>query len=75
MQIGEAKISALVVAALTGLAVTVTLAQAVGLATALSISLPSAGVMGLVMFLLANDNIKKKGGDKPLPKEKVTEGK
>jgi hypothetical protein len=70
MGIGEAKISALLVAGLTGVALTLTLNEALrSLATALSISVPIALVLGVGMFLMASDEIKKKGGDKPSPKQ------
>jgi hypothetical protein len=72
MQIGETKLSALVVAGLTFVALTATLAPVVGLATALSVAVPAAGVMGIVLVVMASDIIKKRG-DKP-PKEKATEG-
>ncbi len=69
MQIGEAKISALLVAGLTGVALTLTLKEALrSWTTAMSISLPAALVLGVVMFLMASDNIKKKGGDGKPPK-------
>jgi hypothetical protein len=64
MRIGEAKISALVVAGLTGVALTVILQEALrSLTTAMSISVPAAAVLGVVMFLMASDDIEKKGGD------------
>jgi hypothetical protein len=75
MQIGEAKISALVVAGLTGLALTLTLKEALrSWTTAMSISVPAALVLGVVMFLMASDNIEKKGGEKKPPKQ-ANEGK
>lgn len=65
MQFGEARISALVVSALTGAGLTLFLNQALrDLTFALSISVPVTLVMGAVLFLLASDNIKK-GGEKP----------
>ncbi len=73
MEIGEAKISALVVSALTGAGLTLFLNQALrdwGLA--LSISVPVALVMAAVMFLFASDD-NKKGGDKP-PQDKSSKG-
>ena len=60
MQIGEAKISALVVSALTGVGLTLMLNQALrDLGIALSITVPVTLVMGAVLFLFASDNIKK----------------
>jgi hypothetical protein len=74
MQIGEARMSALIVAALTGVILTILLAQAFRSVTmALSMSLPVAGVMGLVMFFMASDRVKK-GGEKPPQETKPTEG-
>ncbi len=71
MQIGEAKISALLVAGLTGVALTLTLKEALrSWTTAMSISVPAALVLGVVMFLMASDDIKKKGGDTKPPKGK-----
>jgi dihydrodipicolinate synthase/N-acetylneuraminate lyase len=71
MQIGEAKISALVVAGLTGVALTLTLKEALrSWTTAMSIAVPAAAVLGVVMFLMASDDIKKKGGDEKPPKGK-----
>ena len=65
MQIGEAKLSALFVSALTGIGLTLFLNQALrDLGTALAISVPITLVMGAMLFLFASDNIKK-GGDKP----------
>ena len=65
MQIGEAKLSALVVSALMGVGLTLFLAQALrDVGFALSISVPVTLVMGAVLFLFASDNIKM-GGDKP----------
>jgi hypothetical protein len=75
MQIGEAKISALVVAGLTGLALTLTLKEALrSWTTAMSIAVPAAAVLGVVMFLMASDNIKKKGGDTTPPPKQANEG-
>jgi hypothetical protein len=74
--IGEAKISALVVAGLTGVALTVTLKEALrSWTTAMSISVPAALVLGVVMFLMASDSIKKKGGDTKPPPKQANEGK
>jgi hypothetical protein len=74
--IGEAKISALVVAGLTGVALTVTLKEALrSWTTAMSISVPAALVLGVVMFLMASDSIKKKGGDTKSPPKQANEGK
>lgn len=65
MQISEAKLSGLVISALTGVGLTLLLNQALrDLGFALTISIPITLVMGAVMFLFASDNIKK-GGDKP----------
>ena len=73
MQIDEAKISALVVSALTGVGLTLFLNQALrDLSLALSISIPVTLVVGAVMFVFASDNIKK-GGDKP-PQDKASKG-
>jgi len=75
MQIGEAKISALLVAGLTGVALTLTLKEALrSWTTAMSISVPAALVLGVAMFLMASDNIKKTGGEKK-PPEQANEGK
>ena len=61
---GEARISALVVSALTGVGLTLFLNTALrDLGHALAISFPIALVMGAVLFLFASDTIKK-GGDK-----------
>lgn len=69
MQIGEARISALAVSALTGLGLTLTLNTALrDLGFALSISVPVMLVMGTVLFLFASDNIKK-GGEEPSAKQ------
>jgi hypothetical protein len=74
MQIGEAKISALAVSALTGVGLTLTLNSAFrDLGVALGIAVPVALVMGIVLFLFASDDIKK-SGDKPAPKQ-ANEGK
>jgi hypothetical protein len=76
MQIGEAKISALLVAGLTGLALTLTLKEALrSWTTAMSISVPAAVVLGVVMFLMASDDIRKKGGDTKTPPEQANKGK
>jgi len=65
MQIGEAKISALVVSVLTGAGLTVMLNQALrDLGFALTITIPITLVMGALLFVFASDNIKK-GGEKP----------
>ena len=65
MQIDEAKLSALVVSALTGIGLTLFLNQALrDLGTVLAITVPITLVMGAVLFVFASDNIKK-GGDKP----------
>jgi preprotein translocase subunit SecY len=65
MQIDEAKLSALVISALTGIGLTLFLNQALrDLGTVLAITVPVTLVMGAVLFLFASDNIKK-GGDKP----------
>jgi hypothetical protein len=74
MQIGEARMSALIVAGLTGVILTILLAQAFrSLTMALSISVPVAVVMGVAMFFMASDRVKK-GGAKPPEKQKLTEG-
>ena len=76
MQIGEAKISALLVAGLTGVALTLTLKEALrSWTTAMSIAVPAAAVLGVVMFLMASDDIKKKGGDTKPPPKQANEGK
>jgi ATP/ADP translocase len=75
MQIGEAKISALAVSALTGVGLTLMLNQALrdlGYALSMAISVPITLLMGGVLFLFANDNMKK-GGSEP-PPEKPTKG-
>lgn len=73
MQIGEAKISALAVSALTGAGLTLMLSQALrDLGYALTISVPITLVMGGVLFLFANDDIKK-GGNEP-PPDKASKG-
>ena len=65
MRIGEAKISALVVSALTGVGLTLALNQGFrDLGFVLSITVPVTVVMGAVLFLFASDNIKT-GGEKP----------
>ena len=65
MQIDEAKLSALVISALTGIGLTLFLNQALrDLGTVLAITVPVTLVMGAVLFLFASDNIKK-DGDKP----------
>jgi hypothetical protein len=70
---GEAKISALVVSALTGVGLTLMLNQGFrDLGFALSISGPVTLVMGAVLFLFASDNIKKRG-EQP-PSKKTNEG-
>ncbi len=71
---GEAKISALVVSTVTGVALTMMLAQALrDLGAALAISAPIALVMGAVLFVFANDTVKPCAG-KAAPDE-VKEGK
>ena len=73
MRVGEAKISALAVAALTGVGLTLMLNQALrDLGYALSISVPITLLMGGVLFLFANDNMKKGGSESP--PEKPTKG-
>ena len=63
--ISEAKLSALLVAGLTGIGLTLVLAEALrSVTTALTISVPVAVVMGAVMALFATDEIKT-GGDTP----------
>ena len=65
MQIDEAKLSALVISALTGIGLTLFLNQALrDLGTVLAITVPLTLVMGAVLFVFASDNIKK-DGDKP----------
>ena len=65
MQIDEAKLSALVISALTGIGLTLFLNQALrDLGTVLAITVPVTLVMGSVLFVFASDNIKK-DGDKP----------
>jgi hypothetical protein len=74
MHIGEAKVSALLVAALAGVGLTLMFSEALrSLTTALSISVPTTLVLGLVMFLTASDEVKKTGGDKP--ENQMTKGK
>ena len=61
----EAKLSAILVALLTGIGITMTLTAAYrDLGSALAISVPVALVMGVVLAIFATDQIKK-GGDKP----------
>lgn len=75
MQIGEARLSALLVAGLGGVGLTLMLREALrDLGTAMLISVPVALGMGVMMFLTASDEISKKGGDKR-PPEKASEGK
>lgn len=65
MQISEAKLSALLISALTGAGLTLMLSQALrDLGFALTITIPITLVMGAVLFVFASDNIKK-GGEKP----------
>lgn len=65
MRIDEAKLSALIISALTGAGLTVFLNQDMhDLGAVLAITGPIMLVMGAVLFLFASDNIKK-GGDKP----------
>lgn len=65
--IDEAKISALLVSALTGVGLTMFLNSALrDLGSALAISVPAALVMGAVLFVFASDTIKK-GGKNPPP--------
>ena len=65
MQIDEAKLSALVISALTGIGLTLFLNQALrDLGAVLAITVPVTLVMGAVLFVFASDNIKK-DGDKP----------
>jgi len=72
--IDEAKLSAILVSALTGVGLTLMLSAVFrSLTAALSISVPVALVMGAVLALFATDDIRK-GGDKP-PKKQVTKGK
>ena len=64
--IDEAKISALVVSALTGVGLTMFLNSALrDLGTTLAITVPVTLVMGAVLFLFASDSIKKGGGKAP----------
>ena len=73
MQIGEAKISALVISALTGAGLTLALNQGFrDLGFVLSMTVPITLVMGAVLFLFASDNIKT-DGDKP-PSDKTSKG-
>ncbi len=68
--IDEAKISALVVSALTGVGLTMFLNSALrDLGSALAISVPASLVMGAVQFIFASDNIKK-SRDKTSPAQK-----
>ena len=72
--ISEAKLSALVVAALVGIGLTLTLGAAFrDVGAALAVSVPIALVLGLVMALFATDDIRK-GGYKP-PQKEPTKGK
>ena len=65
MIVSEAKISALAVSVLTGAGLTFMLNTALrDLGSALAISVPITLVMGVVMALLASDDIKKRD-DKP----------
>jgi preprotein translocase subunit SecY len=65
MHIDEAKLSALVISALTGIGLTLFLNHALrDLGTVLAITVPVTLVMGAVLFVFASDNIKK-DGDKP----------
>jgi hypothetical protein len=65
----EAKLSAILVSALTGVGLTLVLASAFrSVATALTISVPVALVMGAVLALFATDEIRK--GDDKSPKGK-----
>ena len=65
MRIDEAKLSALIISALTGIGLTLFLNQALrDLGTVLAITVPVTLVMGAVLFVFASDNIKK-DGDKP----------
>jgi len=65
----EAKLSAILVSALVGVGLTLTLSTAFrDLGAALSVSVPVALVMGAVLAVFATDEIKK-GGSKP-PKGK-----
>jgi len=73
MQIDEAKLSALVISALTGIGLTLFLNQALrDLGTVLAITVPVTLVMGAVLFVFASDNIKT-DGDKP-PSDKTSKG-
>jgi hypothetical protein len=72
---GEAKISALAVSALTGVGLTLMLSQALrDVWFALSFSVPATLVMGGVLFLFANDNVKKRGAEPPPPQQDPTKG-
>ena len=69
----EARLSAILVAALTGVGLTVMLVNVFrDIGMALMISVPAALIMGTVMALFASDHIKQ-GGDKP-SKEEANEG-
>lgn len=60
MRIGEAKISAVIVAGLAGVGLTLMFAEALrSLTTALAISAPVTLVLGLAMFLTASDEARK----------------
>jgi len=64
--IDEAKISALIVSALTGVGLTLFLNSALrDLGSALAISVPAALVMGVILFLGASDTIKKRDAKAP----------
>ena len=68
--ISEAKLSAIIVALLTGVGITMTLTTAYrDLGSALAIAVPVALVMGAVLVIFATDEIKK-GGDKQPQKDK-----
>jgi predicted histidine transporter YuiF (NhaC family) len=72
--ISEAKLSALLVAALVGVGLTMTFGAAFrDVGAALAIAVPVALILGLVMALFATDEIRK-GGDKP-PQKEPTKGK
>lgn len=61
--IDEAKISALIVSALTGVGLTLFLNSALrDLGSALAISIPAALVMAVILVLGASDTIKKRDG-------------
>jgi hypothetical protein len=62
----EAKLSAILVSAIVGVGLTVTLGAAFrDLGSALAISVPVALIMGVVMAAFATDEIKKGGGEPP----------